>query len=74
MEQNPDDLSAGSDSGKPIRDFKFKHRGVRKNWVVPDSFPNSAIVEAFMQPQIDSSKDKIIFGRPDVDLLRSFCW
>lgn len=71
---NPGDPKGQTANDKSLRDFKLRHRGVRKNWDVPDSFPNSAIVEAYMHPQIDSSKEKIIFGKPDLDLLKPFCW
>ena len=55
------------------RTFKFKHRNVRKTWNLPSGFPSQEVVAAYLDPKIDSSKEKFTFARPDVDLLRQFC-
>lgn len=48
-------------------------RGVRKNWELPESFPNKLVAEAYREPRIDANKNKFTFGRPDLELLRLFC-
>lgn len=35
--------------GEPaaLREFKAKHRNIRKTWQLPEVFPNPAVLEAF---------------------------
>ena len=47
--------------------------GLRKNWDVPDTFPNSAVIKAYKDAKVDQNKDKFTYGRPDLQLLRRFC-
>ncbi|CAD7696364.1 unnamed protein product [Ostreobium quekettii] len=56
-----------------VIEFMNKHKVVRKNWVLPESFPSAAVLQAYTSPQVDRSKDKFVFGRPDLEILRSFC-
>ncbi|KAL4452206.1 hypothetical protein ABPG75_007868 [Micractinium tetrahymenae] len=53
--------------------FKRTHRGVRRSWDPPASFPSAAVDQAYAEPKVDASKEKFTFGRPDVELLRQFC-
>ncbi|KAL4441195.1 hypothetical protein ABPG77_011432 [Micractinium sp. CCAP 211/92] len=53
--------------------FKRTHRGVRRSWDPPASFPSAAVDQAYAEPKVDTSKEKFTFGRPDVELLRQFC-
>jgi DNA excision repair protein ERCC-5 len=46
----------------------------RKNWEVPAAFPNPAVEQAYLEPQVDTAKDRFTCARPDQELLRSFCW
>jgi hypothetical protein len=41
-----------------LAEFKRRHRGVRRNWEPPASFPNAAVDAAYAQPRVDPSKDK----------------
>lgn len=54
-------------------EFKRGHRGVRRNWQLPASFPSPAVLEAYLSPRLDANKNKFTFGRPDLELLRNFC-
>ena len=47
--------------------------GQRKNWDVPESFPNTAVIQAYRHAKVDENKDKFTYGRPDLQLLRRFC-
>lgn len=47
--------------------------GLRKNWDVPETFPNSAVIKAYKDAKVDQNKDKFTYGRPDLQLLRRFC-
>jgi hypothetical protein len=53
--------------------FKRSHRGVRKNWQLPSSFPSANVLDAYLKPRLDPNKTKFTFGRPDLQLLRAFC-
>lgn len=46
---------------------------MRKNWDVPENFPNSAVIKAYRAAKVDESRDKFTYGRPDLQLLRQFC-
>lgn len=48
--------------------------GCRKNWDMPKSFPSAAVAEAYAKPRVDMSRAKITHGRPDLELLRKFCY
>ncbi|XP_002967370.2 DNA repair protein UVH3 isoform X1 [Selaginella moellendorffii] len=67
-----DDAGVQLDKRKEI--FMHKHRAVSKNWTIPSSFPSKAVVEAYECPQVDKSKETFSWGRPDLDLLRKFCF
>eukprot|EP00873_Tetraselmis_striata_P028365 jgi/Tetstr1/448629/TSEL_035874.t1 len=61
--------------GEPaaLREFKAKHRNIRKTWQLPEVFPNPAVLEAFRNPSVDHAKDRFTFGRPDIAMLHQFC-
>lgn len=54
--------------------FMEKHRAVSKNWHVPESFPNEAVISAYTAPQVDKSTELFSWGRPDLMSLRKLCW
>jgi DNA excision repair protein ERCC-5 len=54
-------------------EFKQKHRGKRKNWVLSETFPAQNVVDAYMHPQVERSKQRFEWGRPDDLMLRAFC-
>ncbi|KAK3245450.1 hypothetical protein CYMTET_44982 [Cymbomonas tetramitiformis] len=54
-------------------EFKRKHRGAKTSWDLPDTFPSESVVRAYIEPQVDRSKDKFEWARPDLALLRHFC-
>ena len=41
---------------------------------MPKSFPSAAVAEAYAKPRVDLSRAKITHGRPDLELLRKFCF
>lgn len=55
------------------REFKKTHRGVRRAWQLPASFPSSRVAEAYITPLVDRNKGKFIFGKPDTSLIQQFC-
>ncbi|KAL3160296.1 hypothetical protein ABBQ38_009688 [Trebouxia sp. C0009 RCD-2024] len=65
--------AADVDLDQHIRAFKHTHAGLRKNWDVPETFPNTAVIKAYRDAKVDQNKDKFTYGRPDLQLLRRFC-
>ena len=64
-----------ADEGSPAEaEFKRQHRTVRKSWNLPSGFPSAEVVAAYADPKVDDSKERLVFARPDLDLLRRFCW
>lgn len=55
------------------RAFRRDHRGARRNWQLPSSFPSAAVVDAYVTPRVDRNKSKLTWGKPDMDMLRKFC-
>jgi hypothetical protein len=53
--------------------FKDQHRSVKKGWELPPVFPSTAVLEAYAKPSVDQSRERLEWGRPDLDLLRLFC-
>ncbi|XP_052195204.1 DNA repair protein UVH3 isoform X2 [Diospyros lotus] len=54
--------------------FMDKHRNVSKNWDIPSSFPNNAVIFEYASPQVDKSTEPFSWGKPDPFLLRKLCW
>jgi hypothetical protein len=41
---------------------------------LPVHFPDERVVDAYMHPQVDNSKDKFEFSRPDLQVTVCFTW
>ena len=54
-------------------EFHRKHASLRKKWDVPASFPNDRVIDEYLSPKVDPSKDSFRWGKPDVVLLQAFC-
>ena len=39
---------------------------------VPDDFPNQQIYKAYMEPELDKSRDEFTWGLPELDAIRKF--
>eukprot|EP00775_Hariotina_reticulata_P011343 gene11343-11492_t len=55
------------------RGFKRTHKGVRRTWHLPASFPSARVMDAYQQPQVDRNPARFNFGKPDSILLQEFC-
>merc|ERR1712146_578023 len=53
--------------------FKYSHRSARTSWKVPDTFPDNRIVQAYVKPNVEESKEAFSFQLPDLDGIRHFC-
>jgi 5'-3' exonuclease len=56
------------------RRFCWKHRNMKRNWEVPNSFPNPAVADAYWHPDVDKSTSPFSWKSIDVEGLRIFCW
>ena len=54
-------------------EFKRRHASARKTFVLSEGFPSQAVVDAYLRPQVDSSRERFEWGAPDELLLRHFC-
>ncbi|KAK9830500.1 hypothetical protein WJX72_012105 [[Myrmecia] bisecta] len=78
--QGPEAEAAGSaadpanDEPPLQKEFKKRHRAIRRNWDIPNDFPNAAVVRAYTHARVDDNKDRFTYGRPDIELLRKFCF
>ena len=41
-----------------LAEFKRRHRGARRAWELPPSFPSDAVTQAYTSPRVDDSKEK----------------
>ena len=58
----------------PIQqEYAHKHSNLRKTWRVSDQFPSPMVVEAYLRPTVDDSREKFTWGRPNLAGLRKFC-
>merc|ERR1711871_960774 len=53
--------------------FKNKHRGVRRNWELPENFPDERVIEEYSKPKVDAVNGPLEWGTPDINMLRKFC-
>ena len=58
---------------KQIDFLRDSCKRIKKHWVPPDGFPNERVVDAYLKPTVDRSKEDFEWGKPDMDLLRLFC-
>lgn len=66
--------AAGAGDDTPAqRHFKSTHRGVRRTWHLPASFPSQAVMDAYLKPLVDRNAARFSCGRPDTELLQQFC-
>jgi len=55
------------------QEYAHKHSNVRKNWRVSEFFPSQEVVQGYMNPCVDESREPFTWGRPDLAGLRKFC-
>ena len=44
----------------PLKELQFKnfHKNFKKQWELPDDFPNLKVIEAYKDPNVDKSTEK----------------
>jgi hypothetical protein len=85
---DPNDLSKHSKKKKKAADdddgavvvlnkeqiFHKKHHTARTRWIAPKNFPDAKVLNAYMKPVVDTSRERFTFGIPDLDGLVDFCY
>jgi hypothetical protein len=54
--------------------FHKKHHTARTRWIAPKNFPDAKVLNAYMKPVVDTSRERFTFGIPDLDGLVDFCY
>jgi 5'-3' exonuclease len=55
------------------RRFCWKHRNMKRNWEIHDSFPSQLVIDAYMRPDVDESKQPFTWNAVDAPGLAKFC-
>lgn len=53
--------------------FCRKHKSARSRWSAPKGFPSPQVLHAYMNPVVDTSKEKFSWSSPDLVNIQSFC-
>jgi len=53
--------------------FHRKHHTARTRWVAPKHFPDVKVLNAYLNPVVDTSRERFSWGIPDLDGLTTFC-
>lgn len=60
-------IKANASSLSFVIQSKMKHK-----LDVPESFPNPAVVQAYLQPEVDPSTEDFSWSLPDLDAIRTY--
>ncbi|CAN8075635.1 unnamed protein product [Agarophyton chilense] len=75
LDKEPEEsVMKGTSTDAVRRRFCWKHRNMKRNWVVREGFPNPAVSEAYLNPIVDSNKDRFKWREINFDGLARFCW
>jgi DNA excision repair protein ERCC-5 len=74
-DKKPDDNELESEAEEAVRRrFCWKHRNMKRNWELFESFPSQVVVDAYMKPQVDKSDSPFTWHTVDVPGLAKFCY
>lgn len=65
-----DDVSSVISNQEQI--FHKKHHTARTRWIAPKNFPDAKVLNAYLKPVVDTSRERFTFGIPDLDGLINF--
>jgi len=57
----------------PEQKFHRQHRTARTRWSAPPNFPAENVLNAYLNPVVDTSRDPFSWGTPDTEGLLQFC-
>lgn len=55
-------------------DFCATHVNMKKNWLLPRSFPQSTVSDAFLRPEVDRNPENFTEGAIDFEGIQRFCY
>lgn len=67
------DLARGKHAMTSEAEFHRTHHTARMRWVAPKYFPDPKVLAAYLNPVVDTSKERFSWGVPDTDRLVLFC-
>ena len=76
---NPADLArkdvrtADPDVTSKEQSFHKAHRSARNRWIAPKYFPDEKVLNAYLNPVVDTSRERFSWGVPDLNGLQVFC-
>jgi DNA excision repair protein ERCC-5 len=57
----------------PLEKFHVAHKSARLRWVCPPNFPADNVLNAYLNPVVDTSTKPFTWGVPDIENLMLFC-
>jgi 5'-3' exonuclease len=66
-------IQKGKEDANDERVFHRKHYTARARWVAPKHFPDPKVLNAYLNPVVDTSRDRFSWGVPDLEKLLVFC-
>ncbi len=77
---DPNDLAKKAKDEEPLelrsekeQVFHRKHHTARTRWIAPKHFPDTKVLNAYLNPVVDNSTERFSWGVPDLDGLIAFC-
>lgn len=75
LDDEPEEEDMKGATLKAVRTrFCWKHRNMKRNWEIREGFPNAAVFEAYIRPEVDESTERFKWGHIDFNGLGRFCW
>jgi len=68
-----DSQEAGNVRSDKEQVFHRKHHTARTRWIAPKHFPDAKVLNAYLNPVVDTSTERFSWGIPDLDGLIAFC-
>ena len=50
-------------------EYKKQHKNYKKKWEFPDDFPNEEVINAYWKPNVNESKEKFSWGKPNLNVI-----
>jgi DNA excision repair protein ERCC-5 len=72
-EEKSEDAAGGIIRSKKEQLFHRKHHTARTRWITPKHFPDAKVLNAYLNPVVDTSTERFSWGIPDLNGLIAFC-
>ncbi len=75
LDEEPDEETMQSKEHQAVRrQFCWKHRNVKRNWIFHPGFPNPQVAEAYWKPLVNTSEEPFSWKPVDFSALEQFCY